>query len=222
MELPRFLPGSPSIADRLNLSPLMSKASSPRSTNHHSPASSGSVTGLLSALGECDALVLAEIWRRFFPRMAGLARRTLAGLPNCGVEAEEVAQSAFISFWRALDRNQSYVWNGRDDLWRMLAVITSRKAHRLVRHETAQKRAGGGATWAEEPNDVLGRLSPVEFDLIGEEMLLGLNERRRSIALLRLQGHTDDEIAERIGCSRRSVERELAAIRQQWNAAEVK
>jgi RNA polymerase sigma factor (sigma-70 family) len=185
------------------------------------PPHEGSITAMFPGLGQGENRALAEIWRRFFPRLSGLARRTLASFPSHNVEAEDVVQSAFISFWLAVDERRGYHWSGRDDLWRLLATITARKARKKVRRETAQKR--GGAQNREELSDdalavrQLGKLSPVEFDAIGEEMLLGLNERRRTTALLRLQGCTDDEIAGRLGCSRRSVERELAAIRQQWS-----
>ena len=39
----------------------------------------------------------------------------------------------------------------------------------------------------------------------------------RQIALLRLARHTNDEIAEKLGCSLATVKRRVAEIRDQWS-----
>jgi DNA-directed RNA polymerase specialized sigma24 family protein len=36
----------------------------------------------------------------------------------------------------------------------------------------------------------------------------------RKVAVLRMEGHTNDEIAEKLGCARRTVARQLALIRR--------
>jgi DNA-directed RNA polymerase specialized sigma24 family protein len=41
----------------------------------------------------------------------------------------------------------------------------------------------------------------------------------RTIAMLRIEGYSVDEIAGRIGCAKRSVERRLNLIRQIWTSA---
>ena len=38
----------------------------------------------------------------------------------------------------------------------------------------------------------------------------------RAIVLLRMEGYTDDDIAARLGCARRTVQRRLRLIRQLW------
>ena len=40
----------------------------------------------------------------------------------------------------------------------------------------------------------------------------------RRVALLRMEGYSNDQIAERLGCGLRSVERKLARIRKRWLA----
>ncbi len=47
------------------------------------------------------------------------------------------------------------------------------------------------------------------LDRLGDEQL-------RQIALQRMEGYTGDEIAERLGCARRTVARRLELIRQLW------
>ena len=187
----------------------------------------GSVTLLLGQLKHGLPEVLAEIWRRFFPRMSGLARRTLNGLPKCRSDADDVAQSAFISFWQAVEARNEMEFADRDDFWRLLGVMTVRKARRKVRHEMAQKR-GGARTRTESElgrtddesafrlDQAMADVSPPEFDLCCEEMLLALDDEHRPVAVLRLQGHSSTEIAEIVGCSPRSVQRALADIRDCW------
>lgn len=190
----------------------------------------GSITVLLGQLKNCPPHVLEEIWRRFFPRMTGLARRTLVSLPKCHSDAVDVAQSAFISFWHAVEARGDIELADRDELWRLLGVVTVRKARRKVRSELAQKR-GGGITRSESElgctgdaaefrlDRVLADVTPPEFDLCCEESLLALEERQRAIAMLRLHGYSSSEIAELLECSPRSVQRAIVEIRELWKQA---
>jgi RNA polymerase sigma factor (sigma-70 family) len=190
----------------------------------------GSITLLLTQLQGCDPAALGEIWRRFFPRLAGLARQTLSGLPRCNADADDVAQSAFISFWQAVERGREFELADRDDLWNLLGVMTVRKARKQVRRESAQKR-GSGRTYRESDlggggerhrpsgfDQLLADTPPTEFDLCCEELLLALNDELRTAAVLRLQGHSTAEIAEMLECNQRSVQRRLEEVRKQWEA----
>jgi RNA polymerase sigma factor (sigma-70 family) len=190
----------------------------------------GSITGLFSQLKGCDPAALGEVWKRFFPRMTGLARKTLDGMPRCGVDADDVAQGAFISFWRALDGGAEFEFGDRNDLWKLLGVITVRKSRKFARRQLAKKRGGGriqlesellGRAADETPaasplNQAAAELPPADFDLVCEEMLLALDDEHRAVAILRLQGYSSQEIGLRIDCSPRSVQRKLKAIRAQW------
>lgn len=190
----------------------------------------GSVTALFSGLKESNPAILGEIWRRFFPRMAGLARKALGSRRDGSQDADDVVQCAMLSFWNAMDDSSPPEFRDRDDLWRFLAVITVRKARRIARHASARKRsdhstlsesqiaASGNSTSDKDfrLDHLLTGISPPDFDFFCEEMLLALEEAPRQIALLRLQGHSSAEIAERLECSERSVQRTLKAIRDRW------
>lgn len=200
--------------------------------SQHAAVPPGSITLLLSQLRGTDPSALAEIWRRFFPRLAGLARKTLSGLPRCGADADDAAQSAFISFWQAVERGREFELADRADLWNLLGVMTVRKARRQVRRESSAKR-GAGRTLRESdlagPHDaenrspagldqLLADMPPTEFDLCSEELLLALDDDLRMVVVLRLQGYSTAEIAELLECNQRSVQRRLEAVRQQWEA----
>jgi DNA-directed RNA polymerase specialized sigma24 family protein len=52
-------------------------------------------------------------------------------------------------------------------------------------------------------------------------LLEGLpDDELRTIALLRMEGYSNEQIAERLGCGLRSVERKLDRIRKRWTAEE--
>jgi RNA polymerase sigma factor (sigma-70 family) len=185
----------------------------------------GSLSVLFAGLDGCDPAVFAEIWRRFFPRMAGLARKTMARFPRLEIDEVDVAQSAFVSFWRAWKDGAGFKFDDRDDLWKLLSVMTARKAMKSSRRRLAKKRGGGhvvsetdlangeGSASLEE---VASRLSPPEFDLVCEEMLLRLTDDERAIVVLRMQNFTNEEIAERMDCSVRTVQRTLEGVRRGW------
>lgn len=51
------------------------------------------------------------------------------------------------------------------------------------------------------------------LDSLGDETL-------RNVALWKMEGYTNDEIAERLGCVTRTVERKLEMIRERWREVE--
>lgn len=190
--------------------------------------SPGSITALIDGLGRCDPAAIAVLWQRFFPRLTGVAQRTLRELPRCNTDADDVAQSAFLSFWQALEGGRSFEFADRHDLWNLLGLVTVRKARKLVRADTAQKRGGGrrrqasGDISTDEDlslNQRLAAVSPAEFDLFCEEMLLKLDDESRRIATLRLQGNSTSEIAELLGLHQRAIQRSLEATRDLWQSA---
>jgi len=112
----------------------------------------------------------------------------------------------------------------RDDLWRLLVTITAQKSLDLMRRERAHKRGAGQPRAAEaELEQVLGREPTPEFAaLVTEEcrrLLDGLvDEEMRSIALWKMEGYSTEEIAKKLRCVPRTVERRLQVIRKLWSA----
>src|SRR5690349_7255329 len=102
----------------------------------------GSVTLFFGQLRAGDPAAAEALWERFFPRLVGLARRTLAGRPQRAADADDAAQSAFASFCMRV-RAGEYAVADRADLWHLLAAITANKARGQARREAAEKRGGG-------------------------------------------------------------------------------
>jgi DNA-directed RNA polymerase specialized sigma24 family protein len=188
----------------------------------------GSVTYFFGQLQAGDSAAAEQIWLRFFPRLAALARKSLAGRPQQMADADDAAQSAFASFCQRV-RGGEFSIADRDDLWNLLGLITKRKARAQVRRELAEKRGGGkvlGEGALAKPDgsplpldEAAGELAPPEFDASVEELLDQLEPEVREIAVLRLLGYRNREIAERLDCTERKVERKLQLIRLAWEAA---
>lgn len=186
----------------------------------------GSVTQFFHQLQDGDSAAANGLWERFFPRLVALARGTLSRQPQRAADAEDAALSAFASFWRRA-ADFSAVLN-RDDLWKLLGTITVRKALRQARREVADKRGGGrvvGEGGLIRPDgsplpleEAAAGVPTADFDLHSAELLESLEPELRTIAVYRLLGHTNREIAENLDCTERKIERKLHIIRLQWEA----
>jgi len=194
-------------------------------------SSAGSVTTWVEQLRAGDRAAAQRLWERYYPRPVGLARKKLRGLPRRAADEEDVALSAFDSFCRGAERGQFPQLGDRDDLWQLLVLLTARKAIRLYHHERRAKRGGGrvqGGSDLEPLDSSGGGLAEVVSDeptpefaaQVAEEYQRLLDrlpdDELRSVALWKMEGYTNEEIAERLGCVIRTVERKLRVIRGVW------
>ncbi len=190
--------------------------------------SSGSITLFLHQMMAGDQAAVAVLWERFLPRLLALSRKTLSSSQQRMAGAEDAVQSAFASFWKRTTRGEFGDDLDRFDMWNLLSVITVRKALKQVRHERAAKR-GGGQVIAETnlahrdgrsgSMDEFAGYTSTDLDLNSVELLEALSDELREIAILRLFGYRNGEIAELWNCSERSIERKLNQIRQKWEPA---
>jgi DNA-directed RNA polymerase specialized sigma24 family protein len=181
------------------------------------------VTHWLKQLEAGDPLAAQRLWERYFERLVALARRHLFSAPRRAADEEDVALSAFDSFFQGVARGRFPQLSDRNDLWRVLVVLTVRKAADLSQRERRLKR--GGAALADvaaiDPDRVAGTEPTPELaaQLVEEyQRLLALLDAPalRSVAVWRMEGHTVEEIAGRLGCATRTVERKLRVIRSLW------
>jgi DNA-directed RNA polymerase specialized sigma24 family protein len=195
----------------------------------------GSVTrwiGDLKAGGEAAA---QPLWERYFERLVRLARNKLRASPRrTAVEDEEdAALSAFDSFCRGAAAGRFSQLTDRDDLWRLLVVLTIRKTLDQIERQRAAKRGGGrllgesaliggGSAEGEAALDRLVGPDPTpEFAALVAEQYRRLrdalgDDSLRQVLDLRLEGYDREEIAARLGCAVRTVTRKLDVIRQTW------
>ncbi len=184
----------------------------------------GSISQAFHELQAGDGAAAGRLWQRFFPRLLGLARKALLGRPQRAADAEDAVLSAFASFVQRAQHGAFGAGLDRDDLWSLLGVIAVRKARKQARRESAAKRGRGRvldeAALAGPDDraglDALAHAPAADFDLHCEELLGQLDDELRTIAVLRLLGHKNREIADQLGCTERRIERKLARIRQCW------
>ncbi len=196
-------------------------------------SSEGSVTRWIAALKGGDAAAAQPLWERYYRRLVSLARQKLQSARRRAADEEDVVQSAFHSFFQGVARGRFPQLHDRDNLWRLLVVITARKALDQLAREHSKRRGGGTVQgesrispgqpgWEEAAiEQVVGEEPTPEFaaqvaeqyhrllDLLGDETLC-------RVAVWKMEGLTNDEIAARLDCSRRTVARKLDTIRIIW------
>ena len=194
----------------------------------------GSVTYWVRRLKAGEREAVQRLWEGYFSRLVRLARARLWSAPRRAADEEDVALSAFNSFCRAAEQGRFPKLADRDDLWHLLVLIASRKAANLVKHEWRQKRGGGkvvrsldapasedsgqGALFGEligrEPDPALAAQVTEEcqrlLDLLGSEEL-------QQVALAKMEGCTNEEIATALGRAVGTIERKLRLVRGIWN-----
>jgi DNA-directed RNA polymerase specialized sigma24 family protein len=198
-------------------------------------AEDGSITRWIGALKAGDLAAAQPLWERYFDRLVRLADARLhaAGRPSAEADGEDAALSAFDSFCAGAARGNFPLLLDRDDLWRLLVVITARKAWTQAERQARQKRGGRvrivtGAVDTEDGDlAAIDQIpapdpSPEFAAMIAEEYRLRLDslgdDALRQVALWKMDGYTVDEIAEQLGCARRTVARRLDLIRKTWLA----
>jgi RNA polymerase sigma factor (sigma-70 family) len=190
---------------------------------------SSSPTAWLRQLRDGDTVGAQKLWEAYYRKLISLARRKLEGRARLVGDEEDVTLSAFKSFCRGVQEGRYPQLNDRNDLWRMLVRMTLNKAAHLVRDEGRLKRGGnrkaGSGAGDDAALDQLVSDEPTP-ELAAElaeqcELLLGQlpTEEFVSLALLKMEGYTNAEIAANWGKAERTVERKLQIIRQIWSKA---
>lgn len=194
---------------------------------------SNSVTEWLNGLKAGHADAAQKLWERYVEQIVRVANRRLGGRPRRAADEQDIAQEAFANFFRSVEAGRFPQLDDRNDLWQVLVLLTDRTANRLLRRELAEKRGAGKvqgesafsggqsgsaassfgiaqqADAEPSPESVTALIRALESSL---EKLP--DESMRQIALDKLQGYTDKEIAVRRGIALRSVERKLSIIRR--------
>lgn len=186
-----------------------------------------SVSDWLVRLQGGDRSAAQPLWERYFARLVALAGSKMPLNRRGGVnDPEDVALSAFASFFRAASAGRFPRLDDRDDLWSLLVSIVSNKA---LDHATKQSRLKRGGGFARADDFELAELicadpTPdfaAEVAESCERMLAALpDESHREVARRKMEGFTNEEIAVKIGRSNKTVERKLKVIRLCWGGEE--
>jgi len=191
----------------------------------------GSVTHWLKPLQAGDPAAAEFVWDRYFHLVVQLARRQLLGVRDRSQDAEDVALSALNALCHAARQGQLASMADRDDLWRLLATCTLNRSRNLRRDSQRLKR-GGDLVQVRLPvagglqPDCTREPTPDEAAQLADDVRALMDrldredpsQRLRQVALWKLEGYTDQEIARRQHCSRKTVCVRLSLIRALWQA----
>jgi RNA polymerase sigma factor (sigma-70 family) len=184
-----------------------------------------SVTRWIERLKSNDPRAASALWERFVERMLAVARQRLGSAVRRVADEEDVVLVAFERFHHGLRQGRFPRLNDRDDLWAILFTLTSRHAARQVRDQQRDKRGAGNVRGDSALDTEAGQLiddapTPAEAMLLQESMAVLLDalgdESLRRIALARMEGHSNSEIAGQLRCSEITIERRLRLIRTIW------
>ncbi len=156
-----------------------------------------------------------RLLERFLHRLTALARTRLRHVHGVDTESD-VALSAMKSFFLRAPKHEFEQLHDRDSLWSLLAAITIKKSISARRRMLAQKRD----VRRDIRLDELLHAGPTRdfLDSVydeGNRLLEEISEpTQREVARLRLEGFSNEEIAEKIGRSIKTVERKLNLVRK--------
>lgn len=172
-----------------------------------------------------------RIWQRYLARLVEVAHERLAGSPQEIADSEDVVVVAFETFLRRVRQGRFPRLDDRHDLWGVLLKITEDVAIDQRRRMSAVKR-GEDITWSLACQPQGAHDSDSEWQAVAPEptpdfavaaaeqcrrllSLLDSDELRR-IAIAKVYGFENREIAQQEGLGLRSVERKLQIIRGTW------
>lgn len=192
------------------------------------------ITLWIDELRNADEAAARKLWDHFVSRLYETARKKLRPETRRVYDEEDAAQSAFHSVCAGIAAGRYPDLRDRNSLWHLLLVITARKVGHRHRHDQQQRRdvrrnvsdfifvpatdnsAGVGIDYLAVCEPTAGFAA--EFVETCESLFRSLGDPAlQQVVTLRMEGCTDREIADRLQCSRRTVQLRLETIRRHWN-----
>ncbi len=188
---------------------------------------------LLQRVQQGEEQAVQALWVACHPQLVAFAQRKMKAIRDPMESGNDLAQSALQSFFRAAQQGRFPDLQNNEDLWRVLFSMTVRKAVDRIRKENRQKRgsgqrAGESVLDGGESESLAGLMNvagdepeppfwvmmqeqvQLKMDLLGDPKLV-------ATANARLEGHSNQEIADMQGVSVAAIERRLRLIRKKWS-----
>lgn len=184
-----------------------------------------SVTGWIRGAQDGDSLSEESLWNHYFDRVVALAKTRMFAIQASVYDEEDAAVSALHSMFRGIRNGRFPELHSRDNLWRLLILITHRKIVAQRRRQSARIRPVGQGKATIELSEIMSAEPTPEVvaEMMDEtERLLRVlgDEKLRRIAVMKMDGLTTQEIAESLGSTSRTVCRKLERIRDLWEVPE--
>ena len=180
-----------------------------------------------------DESAVETLWQRYREGLLRIARHRLGDHRRRSADEEDVVLSAFKSFCLGAVAGRFPDLEDRQSVWKLLVTITLRKASAELKRQFAQKRGGGHVVGesvfgpvddsssaqglADFPDDQLCPDLAAMMNAQCEQLFDRLKDATlRQIALGKLEGYTNQELAGQMNCSLATIERKLRRIRHKW------
>lgn len=180
------------------------------------------VTNWISRLADGDGRALEIVFEKYFNRLIKLALHKMHGLNTVPYSPEDVVNSVVRSLWNGVQKNKIEITT-EDNLWGCLYQITTRKVCAERRRAFSQKRGENrmvisGDQVNEETEEsffssIVGKEPSPEMAVEmaeGADELLSLFDNlptHKELIILKLQGYSNHEIANKLGICDNSVRR---------------
>ena len=174
---------------------------------------------LLERIKNGDVQAQHQVFDEYVLRLLGLVRHRLSKKFTRRIDADDVVQSAYRSFFNGVHDDRFAIENS-GDLWRLLAAITMNKMQKQIVSHSAEKRSVHreqtlqmqmADSCCEIPLKSISTEPTTEDEAaLSEEIALltrELSQQQCEMLELRLAGFHIDEIALQIACSERTVRR---------------
>jgi len=177
-------------------------------------------TELIDRLSRGEPEAIRWLWGQANERLLPYVRSKVKSIGDRALDAEDVLIAVFSRLCSSLQKNAFANLQAMDDLWTVLMVLTKRQLATEARRQTATKRGGRMTrrSWsaAHDTHRASATATFVYRDTLSQAIAdLGVDELRE-VALLRIEGHDNSEIAARLNVSLRTVERRISIIRERW------
>ena len=189
-----------------------------------------SATALISKLRNGDEEAARLIWDRFFAQLITLTRSRLQTSSRAMSDEEDIVLSAMKSFCIGMRNGRFPELSNRESLWRLLLTITLRKIadkqnydrrgkrdvekQQLNSSPDADQNAEVNLFVSREPNPEIAAECAEQISRLLESLE---NEDLKKVAIMKMEGYTNIEVANDIQCSLTSIERKLRTIRSIWS-----
>lgn len=186
------------------------------------PLPAASDRSLLAGVRDGDQDAAAALYTRYAQRLIALARAKCGDDLAARMDAEDIVQSVFGSFFRGAAEGFYDAPTG-DEIWGLLLVMALNKIRAKGGHHRAAKRdvrktLGGDALAAGVDPPTTDEAAHTLLRLVVEEVIARLPDGHREAIRLRLEGFEVGEIAAKTGRSMRTTERVLQEFRARMAA----
>lgn len=162
---------------------------------------------LLNALSQNDEMAFKTLFTRYFPRV----KRFILNLLQDSLTAEDLSQDIFLKIWQ--NRGSA------SEITNLNAYMYSASRNAVHQYLRRKVVADSYAGTHDGRTDDIRQETNIENDLFADDLLMLITytvdnmpqQRKNVYNLSRINGYTNDEIAEKLSISKRTVENHLTA-----------